>query len=180
MIFDRTTSGSVSKSTAAYLMRLDTAAVALGVPAVTHQNYAASCARKLQACYKACERPKAFGDRKRTWQSGKRHLSFDRPALHTGEQTLFLGCASGDDRMLKLFVASTLFAFFTSQAIAQNENSWCDKNCVSLCQATAGKGYIGTVEQCIAQFSCPAYAGKPCAPASVVQNRANAANNRRR
>ncbi len=82
--------------------------------------------------------------------------------------------------MWKLLIASIAAALLSSPAMAQGENNWCDKNCVSLCQAVAGKGYNGTAQQCIAQYNCPAYAGRPCAPASVVQNRTNAVNNRRR
>jgi hypothetical protein len=82
--------------------------------------------------------------------------------------------------MWKLFSVVAAVTVFAPQATAQNENSWCDKNCVSLCQAVAGKGYHGTAQQCIAQYNCPAYAGRACAPDSVVRNRTNAVNNRQR
>jgi len=59
-----------------------------------------------------------------------------------------------------------LSGFFQGGALAQG--AWCEANCKALCLKIYGKSGAG---ECIARIPCRNYAGKPCAPASVVNAR---------
>jgi len=94
-----------------------------------------------------------------------------------GQQVAVLVASTKEKIMRKLiliFCASILFLTFADTA-----NAWCDKNCVGLCNAIANRGYRGTAAQCIAQYSCPSYAGQQCDPEVRVTERANRINAQR-
>lgn len=61
---------------------------------------------------------------------------------------------------------ATLF-LATSNSYAQQQ-VWCDKNCVSLCNKIFGAQKSAP---CIAQYQCSQYAGRPCASAAYVNAR---------
>src|ERR1700685_3963928 len=65
------------------------------------------------------------------------------------------------------FIGLTLFFLGCANAA-----TWCDKDCVSLCQKDAAHGGI-PADQCIANHQCSQYANRSCAGEAAVAARAN-------
>ena len=67
-----------------------------------------------------------------------------------------------------LILFTTVAAFLPSIDKAQAQGAWCEANCKALCAKIYGRA--GAAE-CYARIPCANYAGKSCAPASVVNAR---------
>ncbi len=75
--------------------------------------------------------------------------------------------------MRRILFAAAVLSWAASSAHAQ----WCDKDCESLCRATAGRGWQGgNVAACVQHFNGPQYAGHPCAGPARVAARAKQIN----
>jgi len=78
---------------------------------------------------------------------------------------------------MRILLSIVLLALSIVHAAGQSEHPWCENNCVAACQQTAGKGYQGSVEQCINHFVCAQYHGKACTDPEALRQWVNQINN---